>query len=69
MLAIAAVLCTIHPAELAIGNIVRRVLHMIREEQQQEQLEQSEVGSTPDAKQEQKGVRAQAQHSTTPHAP
>jgi hypothetical protein len=34
-------------AELAIGNIVRRVLHMIREEQQQEQLEQSEGSSTP----------------------
>jgi hypothetical protein len=35
-----------HPAELAIGNIVRRVLHMIREEEQQEQLEQSEGSST-----------------------
>jgi hypothetical protein len=34
-------------AELAIGNIVRRVLHMIREEEQQEQLEQSEGSSTP----------------------
>eukprot|EP00878_Enallax_costatus_P004879 GHUV01005133.1.p1 GENE.GHUV01005133.1~~GHUV01005133.1.p1 ORF type:complete len:431 (+),score=110.28 GHUV01005133.1:264-1556(+) len=43
------------PVELAIGNIVRRVLHMIREEQQQEQLEQSEAHSTPDAKKEQKG--------------
>jgi hypothetical protein len=32
-------------AELAIGNIVRRVLHMIREEQQQEQLTHSEGGS------------------------
>lgn len=32
-------------AELAIGNIVWRVLHMIREEQQQEQLTQSEGGS------------------------
>lgn len=31
--------------ELAIGNIVRRVLHMIREEQQQEQLSRSEGGS------------------------
>jgi hypothetical protein len=36
-----------HAAELAIGNIVRRVLHMIREEEQQEQLEQSEGSSTP----------------------
>lgn len=34
-------------AELAIGNIVRRVLHMIREEQQQEQLEQSDGSSVP----------------------
>lgn len=32
------------PVELAIGNIVRRVLHMIREEQQQEQLGHSEGG-------------------------
>jgi hypothetical protein len=36
-----------HAAELAIGNIVRRVLHVIREEEQQEQLEQSEGSSTP----------------------
>uniref|UniRef100_A0A383VHC3 Translation initiation factor eIF2B subunit beta n=1 Tax=Tetradesmus obliquus TaxID=3088 RepID=A0A383VHC3_TETOB len=35
------------PVELGIGNIVRRVLHMIREEQQQEQLEASEGSSTP----------------------
>lgn len=31
--------------ELAIGNIVRRVLHMIREEQQQEQLDHSTGGN------------------------
>eukprot|EP00879_Flechtneria_rotunda_P028459 GHRR01030574.1.p1 GENE.GHRR01030574.1~~GHRR01030574.1.p1 ORF type:complete len:107 (+),score=30.79 GHRR01030574.1:1139-1459(+) len=35
------------PEELAIGNIVRRVLHMMREEQQQERLEQAEASSTP----------------------
>ncbi|KAF8063033.1 eif2b2 [Scenedesmus sp. PABB004] len=30
------------PVELAIGNMVRRVLHMIREEEQQESLEQQQ---------------------------
>eukprot|EP00775_Hariotina_reticulata_P007212 gene7212-7426_t len=35
------------PVELAVGNIVRRVLHMIREEQQQERLEQAESSAVP----------------------
>lgn len=39
-------LLLMHIAELAIGNIVRRVLHMIREEQQQEQLSHSAGGTT-----------------------
>jgi hypothetical protein len=43
--------------ELAIGNIVRRVLHMIREEQQQEQLGHSEGGmAAADAAAKQEGV-------------
>lgn len=44
--------------ELAIGNIVRRVLHMIREEEQQEQLGQSEGGTAGggDAADQQAGV-------------
>jgi hypothetical protein len=35
-------LCCPLAAELAIGNIVRRVLHMVREEQQQQSLEQAQ---------------------------
>lgn len=35
-------LCCRLAAELAIGNIVRRVLHMVREEQQQQSLEQAQ---------------------------
>lgn len=49
--------CLSHCAELAIGNIVRRVLHMIREEQQQEQLGHSEGGiAAQDAADKQAGV-------------
>jgi hypothetical protein len=44
-------------AELAIGNIVRRVLHMIREEQQQEQLTHSEGGTAATDAADQQQVR------------
>ena len=54
--------CTTLCAELAIGNIVRRVLHMIREEQQQEQLGHSEGGTAAidAADQQQVGANQQA---------
>lgn len=50
------------PVELAIGNIVRRVLHMIREEQQQEQISHSEGGSAAKdaADKQQPGLLSQA---------
>lgn len=39
-------------AELAIGNIVRRVLHIIREEAQQEELDAAQQASSSSNKQD-----------------
>lgn len=52
-------------AELAIGNIVRRVLHMIREEQEQEQLGVSEGGTAAEDTEDQQQVGAG--RLVTPH--
>ena len=53
-------------AELAIGNIVRRVLHIIREEAQQEEIEELQA-ATPvdkvDISKQQVGMPAHPQHS------
>jgi hypothetical protein len=54
--------------ELAIGNIVRRVLHMIREEQQQEQLDHSTGGqAAQDAADQQQVCCKRTVCASSPH--
>lgn len=59
------------PSELAIGNIVRRVLHIIREEAQQETAEAAEETSSADAAASARvgllSMRSFACMSRTPH--
>ncbi|PNW71642.1 hypothetical protein CHLRE_16g662902v5 [Chlamydomonas reinhardtii] len=64
---------TARPVELAIGNMVRRVLHIIREEAKQEQYDEAKPGSFtqpanqegPEAARNQTGLLSKALNSTS----